>query len=142
MIRLYEQHANSIAKIERECFSKPWSEQSVLDAIRSGHAFFGEFENDSLIAFAGVNVVCGEGYVDNVAVCESHRRQGIGEKLVTALIEHCVENSADFITLEVRESNLSAISLYEKCGFSRVGVRPNFYTAPQENAVIMTKELI
>ena len=75
MIRLYEQHAKQIAKIERECFSKPWSEQSVLDAIRSGHTFFGEFESDSLIAFAGVNVVCGEGYIDNVAVELIHRQQ-------------------------------------------------------------------
>ena len=43
------------------------------------------------------------------------------------------------IDLEVRESNASAIALYEKCGFEQVGMRKNFYAKPTENAVLMTK---
>jgi len=46
-----------------------------------------------------------------------------------------------FLTLEVRESNVAAAALYEKMGFQRVGVRKNFYSAPQENAVLMTRYL-
>ncbi len=52
-----------------------------------------------------------------------------------------LENEMNFITLEVRKSNAPAINLYQKMGFENVGIRPRFYTAPDEDAVIMTKNI-
>ena len=75
------------------------------------------------------------GYVTNVAVLPEYRRRGIAQRLIFAEFE----NEMDFITLEVRKSNTPAIRLYEKAGFENVGIRPHFYTSPDEDAVIMTK---
>ena len=55
------------------------------------------------------------------------------------LVETVKNENADFITLEVRKSNASAIKLYEKCGFCAVGERKNFYEKPCEDAILMTK---
>ena len=71
----------------------------------------------------------------NVAVLPKYRRQGIGR----LLLSEEMKNDMAFISLEVRESNLPAIRLYESVGFVIQGVRPKFYTSPTENAVIMTK---
>lgn len=67
-----------------------------------------------------------------------YRRKGIAQLLMGKLWEYAEEFAA-FVTLEVRESNLPAISLYEKLGYERVGLRKNFYSSPVENAVLMTK---
>ncbi len=86
-------------------------------------------------AIWGLQIFSGEGYVTNVAVLPEYRRRGIAQRLIFAEFE----NEMDFITLEVRKSNTPAIRLYEKAGFENVGIRPHFYTSPDEDAVIMTK---
>lgn len=83
----------------------------------------------------GLQIFSSEGYVTNVAVLPEFRGQGIA----SALIARQMENDMEFITLEVRQSNLPALKLYEKSGFERVGIRPHFYSNPDENAVIMTR---
>ena len=90
----------------------------------------------NVAGYMGLQIFGGEGYVTNVAVLPEYRKQGIAE----ALIRKQMKNEMSFITLEVRESNLPAISLYTKYGFKNVGIRPNFYSAPIENAIIMTYE--
>lgn len=136
IIKLDENNIPDIARIEHECFVHPWSEQSIMNAIRAGHTFFGCEKDSVLCGFAGVNIVCGECYVDNVAVSEKYRGSGIGKALMTELISYCKMKNADFVTLEVRCSNKSAIALYESLGFECTGVRPKFYTSPTEDAKI------
>ena len=89
------------------------------------------------VGYMGLQIFCGEGYVTNVAVLPEYRRQGIAQKLILKELE----NEMNFITLEVRKSNAPAINLYQKMGFENVGIRPRFYTAPDEDAVIMTKNI-
>ena len=82
--------------------------------------------------------MCGEGYVANVAVLPEYRQRGIAGRLIENAVKECVENKAEFLSLEVRVSNYAAISLYEKHCFKKAGERKNFYSAPTENAYIMT----
>jgi ribosomal-protein-alanine N-acetyltransferase len=84
-------------------------------------------------------LTCSVGYINNVAVDESYRRQGIADELLLSLEEFCLSRQAESMTLEVRESNLPAISLYEKHGYQMEGCRKNFYRDPTENGLIMTK---
>ena len=79
------------------------------------------------------------GYVGNLAVRPDRRRQGLGAALVAAMGAAAREKGLAFLTLEVRESNLPARRLYEKCGFAAVGTRKNYYEKPTENAVLMTR---
>ena len=79
-----------------------------------------------------------EGYIYNVAVAENHRKKGIGSALIRTLVTYAKKNSFSFLTLEVRESNIAARSLYEHFGFIKVGERKSYYSDPVEKAVLMT----
>lgn len=80
-----------------------------------------------------------EGFICNVAVFSQYRRQGVATALMQELDDYAKENEMASVSLEVRQSNLSAQQLYEKSGFEVVGKRRNFYVNPTEDALIMTK---
>lgn len=127
-----------IVKIENACFSTPWSEGSIRESLENENSHFYLALADGVTAgYIGVQIFSKEGYFTNIAVLPEYRRRGIAR----ALINRALENEMEFLTLEVRESNATAISLYESLGFERVGERPRFYREPEENAILMTKYL-
>ena len=134
-----EKYLDAVCEIEKICFKNPWSREDLAAQIdnETSH-FLVALIDDKVVGYMGLQIFSGEGYVTNVAVFPEYRRQGVAQKLISSQLE----NDMSFITLEVRESNLSAISLYEKMGFESVGIRPKFYSNPTENAVIMTRNLI
>ena len=98
-------------------------------------------EDDSrerLLGFIGLWLMVGEAHIVTVAVRESHRRMGIGERLLIAAVELAAVAGEDVVTLEVRKSNEAAQRLYAKYGFERVGLRVRYYTDNDEDAVLMT----
>lgn len=124
-----------IHKIECECFSIPWSEKALKEEIDNKNANFLVTEIDGkVVAYGGMHLVLGEGFVTNIAVSENFRRQKIAENICKKLIDLCEIS----LSLEVRKSNFKAINLYEKLGFIKVGERKNFYENPTENGIIMT----
>ncbi len=134
-----ESDIKDIAELEKECFSEPWSEESLKDELPNETArFYVLRDGENLLGYIGANNVCGEVYITNVAVNENARGRGYGKILVNHLIKQCDLENALFVTLEVRESNENAIALYEKCGFKKVGERKNFYSKPTENGLIYT----
>ena len=76
----------------------------------------------------------------NVAVHPDHRRKGVAEALILALVEELKAMDSHCLTLEVRASNAPAIALYEKLGFFEIGRRKNYYRNPREDALILRKE--
>ena len=134
-----ESDIQEIAELEKECFSEPWSEDSLKDELTNETArFYVLRDNEKLLGYIGANNICGEVYITNVAVSGACRGKGYGKKLVNHLLKQSELEKALFVTLEVRESNENAISLYEKCGFKKIGERKNFYSKPTENALIYT----
>lgn len=130
-----KKYLDDVYNIEKICFSNPWSRKDLENQIDSSTSHFLVADVDGrAVGYMGLQIFSGEGYVTNVAVLPEFRGQGIA----SALIARQMENDMEFITLEVRQSNLPALKLYEKSGFERVGIRPNFYSNPDENAVIMT----
>jgi ribosomal-protein-alanine N-acetyltransferase len=91
-----------------------------------------------VFGFAGLWLMAGEAHITNIAVWEKHRRQGIGEALLIAMIDLAIELDARLITLEVRASNTAAQRLYAKYGFTQVGVRRGYYTDNREDGILMT----
>lgn len=131
-----------IAKIEKDCFSIPWSEQAFEESLRLPHAHFLVVEcQGKLAGYVGMYKTVDEGDITNIAVSPQFRRLGMAEKLLDRLIEMSMELAITRINLEVRESNSPAIALYEKKGFTNLGIRKNFYEKPTENAIIMAKYL-
>lgn len=126
-----------IARIENACFSHPWSTDSIAGCLENDHSYFYIAFIDGIAAgYMGLQIFSGEGYVTNVAVLPEYRRQGIARALLT----ESMKKSMEFISLEVRESNTPAIKLYTAFGFENMGLRPDFYRDPDENAIIMTRK--
>lgn len=133
-----KEHLDDVYKIECTCFSHPWSKADLENQLGlDTSCFVVALDGETAVGYMGLQIFCGEGYVTNVAVLPEYRRQGIAQKLILKELE----NEMNFITLEVRKSNAPAINLYQKMGFENVGIRPRFYTAPDEDAVIMTKNI-
>lgn len=129
-----------VARLEQECFSQPWSESGIGRALDDGRfVFVVAKRGGELAGYAGMQYILDEGYVENIAVFESARREGVGRALLEALTAAAREKGLRFLTLEARESNGAAIALYAEGGFERVGVRRGFYDNPREDAVLMTR---
>lgn len=140
--RLQRQDVDGVLQIETACFSHPWTLEGITQELENPTArFFTARKDDAPIGYIGANNIAGEVYITNLAVLSDYRKQGIGALLLSVLLEQAAYEHAQFVTLEVRESNLPAISLYEKYGFSAVGRRNRFYRDPPEDALLYTKFL-
>lgn len=146
------QDVAQVAAIEKECFTMPWSEQSLKDSVTRADTLFFVCEEDvcddmlpeegkalqtEIVGYIGMYVSFEEGDITNVAVSPAHRKKGYGEALVSKAKELAKEKQLEMILLEVRVSNEPAISLYKKLGFEELGLRKNFYEHPAEDAIIM-----
>ena len=131
----------AVADLEKVCFSDPWSEKSVASELDNPLALWlVALDGDTVAGYIGSQTVMDETDMMNVAVAPSHRRMGIGEQLVMTLVGKLQKRGSHSLTLEVRDSNEPARSLYEKLGFEQVGRRPNYYRNPREDALILRKE--
>lgn len=143
IIPMNNSHIKTLAEVETVCFSSPWSAESLTEELENPMAHFLVAQLDEEITgYIGVQEVLGECNITSIAVLPDFRRKGIGQALLSAAEAGAKARSCGFITLEVRKSNVEAIALYEKNGFEIAGERKNFYTKPQENALIMTKIFI
>jgi ribosomal-protein-alanine N-acetyltransferase len=97
-----------------------------------------DLTQELILGFVGLWLMVGEAHIVTLAVREGQRRRGLGELLLLAAIEVAMAHKHEVMTLEVRRSNQAAISLYEKYGFNRVGVRRCYYADTHEDALIMT----
>ena len=130
-----------VARLEKICFADPWSERSVASELDNALSLWlVAVEGEKLIGYAGSQTVMGETDMMNVAVDPDFRRKGIAEKLVEALVAELKARESHCLTLEVRATNEPARALYEKLGFSQVGLRKNYYRNHKEDALILRKE--
>ncbi len=137
--RMTVAHLDSVAELERECFAHPWSRESLKETLESKDSLFYVAELDGrVIGCIGMSFVLDEGYIYNVAVEKDSRKNGVGSALIQTLVNYGKKNGFAFLTLEVRESNTAARSLYSNFGFIKVGERKDYYSDPTENAVLMT----
>lgn len=156
------------ARLEAECFHAPWSRESLSESLAQTqeknpdcyYIFFvvrqaalGKAEYSAahipepdadgvpqtLLGYAGAQIVFDEMNITNVAVAKSARRQGVGVRLLEALETYARQNGISGVTLEVRVGNAAAVALYEKAGFACEGRRKNFYSNPTEDCYIMWK---
>lgn len=136
-------HIDSVHSLNLECFSsEAWSKKSIEYELSSPHAItlIAEVNGDT-VGFLSAKSLFGECYINNIGITKSYRRQGIAVLLLSKLIQLCTDRHDDFITLEVRVSNTSAISLYSRFNFEQVGKRKDFYTKPTEDALLLTLNL-
>ena len=139
--KMQEQHVAQVAALEKLCFSDPWSEKSVAGELSNELALWlVALEGETVAGYIGSQTVMGESDMMNVAVHPDCRKQGIATGLIVGLVEELHRRGSHSLTLEVRASNDSAISLYRKLDFQEVGRRRNYYLNPREDALILRKD--
>ena len=134
-------HLEELERLERICFSRPWSRRMLAEELENQCAAFlvAEDESGRVLGYAGLLVMVDEGYITNVAVFPEYRRLGVAAKIIDVYMNFAAANNLAFLTLEVRPSNEAAIALYRRFGFEEVGRRKNYYDLPREDALILTR---
>ena len=134
------EHLDQVMSIELKSFKDPWSRELFLSELRNPAAVYFVVLNQEgrVVAYAGFWKVLDEGHIMNIAVDPDFRGMGIGSSLLANVIDYASALNIRHLTLEVRESNTVAISLYLKHGFRTEGIRKGYYP-DGENAIIMWK---
>ncbi len=130
---------DDVIEIENTCFSHPWTKDGIIEAQNNRTKFYVFEKGGKALGYVGISVILDEGYITNIATLPTYRNQGVATALLTKLCEFAKMEKLNFISLEVRKSNQTAISLYERFDFRVEGFRKNFYDDPKEDALIMTK---
>ena len=131
-----------ISEIEKECFpQEPWSFQTLASGFET-ETFFGVIAEDGgeIAGYGGITVAADSADIDNIAVTEPYRHSGVGTEIIRALCAEAKKRGAEKVFLEVRVSNVAAMSLYLKSGFKGVYARTRYYTNG-EDCLVMVKEL-
>ena len=138
-------HLEELERLEKICFSRPWSRKMLAEELENQCAAFLVAEDPAsgaVLGYAGVLVMADEGYIINVAVFPEYRRQGIAAQIIKVFCDFAQGNHLAFLTLEVRPTNKAAIELYHSFGFEEVGRRKNYYDLPKEDALILTRYFV
>ncbi len=138
IIRTMElEDTEAAAILETENFSEPWSAHSFMEEVRKDTSLYlVAYEEETLVGVCGLVTSFDEGEVLNVSVKREFRKKGIALQLLQRLLSDAEKRGIKHFTLEVREGNAAARTLYEKLGFVCEGIRPDFYRNPTENAAI------
>ena len=135
--KLTAAHLPAVADIEALCFADPWSEKALGLLITDGAYGAVCLQNGRVMAYGGILWAPDEGQITNIATHPEARRCGIGAAVLEHLIAEASSRGCEQLSLEARVSNTPAISLYERYGFLKVGLRRGFYKHPIEDAYVM-----
>lgn len=139
--KMSREHLSEVASIEEMSFSLPWSLESLELMLTEQASALVALEDGRVLGYVGMMCVLDEGQIINVAVHPDARRRGVGRTLMEAAQTYAKERGIVFLSLEVRESNIAARSLYSSLGWEEQGIRKGFYSHPVENACVMTKSI-
>ena len=136
---------DNVVKLEEASYGKHhWSKESFYNELENdlSHYYCAFDGNGNLLGYCGCWHIFEEAHITTVSVNPEYRRQKVEQALLIKLIEDCYQEKIKYITLEVRESNVAAISLYDKNGFVSIGERKGYYQDNNEDALIMFTENI
>ncbi len=141
---MLEEHLDSVLEIEADAYgAHHWSKDGFRNEISNNLAHYicafkkNEQDELELVGYSGIWTIFEEAHITTLAVSSRHRGQHVAQAILLAQIKFLYKNMVKYLTLEVRESNTKAISLYEKFGFKSLGKRKNYYQDNGEDALIM-----
>ena len=129
----------AVHRLEEAIFSMPWSEKDFVYEMTENKVarYLVIEEAGEIIAFAGAHIILDQAHVTNIAVRQDCRGRGLGRMITRALMQYASNLGAEYLTLEVRQSNVTAQNLYTSLGFVKVNVRKRYYEDTGEDAWLM-----
>lgn len=139
----------AVSAIDVRSFPEPWPDgayerelsrhDAVWLAVRAAPEIVARADAAlGIVGYAGIWFQVDEAHICTLAVDPAHRGQGLGARLLAALLDEAIHRGSDVATLEVRESNETARRLYQSFGFLEVGRRRGYYQDNGEDALILT----
>lgn len=130
--------AKSIARLEAEIFSDPWSERDITDTISVGGSMcYVAISDGETAAYLLGRVIAPEGEIYRIATAPEKRKRGIAYRLLDYAVKCERGRGLESLFLEVRSQNAPARALYRAYGFREIGIRKKYYRNPDDDAVIM-----
>lgn len=141
MIEKIEEESLYIDELS-ELFPKILTSKSVKEDIKNNQFtnYLTYLVNGEPVAFINYYIMYERAEIININVLEEYQNQKIASKLLEHMVNECISHNVKNITLEVKETNIKAIHLYEKFGFSKVAVRRKYYQ--EIDGILMEKELM
>lgn len=134
---------DEVCAMERVVFSDPWPRSAFESDIRTKSTFCPVLRDtaNKLIGYANLMTFAEEAHLTNIAVSPDHRREGIGRIIMDHLLQKAESEGCRAMFLDVRVSNRSAISFYQKYDFTELYRRKRYYHNPPEDAVVMVRPI-
>lgn len=130
---------DTIMVIEPQIYPYPWTRGNFSDSLNSGYTAQTLLEGEEIIGYSLMMLVLDEAHLLNLSVAKTYQKQGFGRALLEHMVDVAKSKQMANMFLEVRQSNLSAIALYENMGFNEMAIRRNYYPAAngREDAILM-----
>lgn len=140
---MQESDLDAVMAIETDIYPFPWTRGIMRDCLRVGYCCWLAVQEEQVVGYCIMSIGAGESHLLNICVHRDWQRQGIASQLLKHMLQLAKRHGAEVCLLEVRPSNISAIEMYEKFGFSEVGVRKSYYPAEhgREDALILAYPL-
>jgi ribosomal-protein-alanine N-acetyltransferase len=133
-----------VMKIEEAVYEFPWTVKIFSDCIRVGYCCWLALQQQNIVGHAVISVTAGESHMLNLSIARQYQRKGFGRQFIEFLIQQAQAKQAQTMLLEVRPSNTAAINCYNSAGFNEIGLRKNYYPAPQgrEDALLFARHIV
>lgn len=130
-----------ILSLDEENFSNNFDEKFYLEYIKNQRVIVAENQKN-IVGYILFNQILDEAEIYKIVVSKNFRNKQIAFKIIEFLLDELKKNDVKKIFLEVRKSNIPAISLYKKCGFINIREIIDYYTNPKEDGIMMLKEVV
>ena len=140
-----EADLDAVMRIESQAYPFPWTPGIFRDCMRASYPMWVQERAGTIIGYGVLSIAADEANVLNLCTAPGHEGQGLGRRMLQALLRIARAGGARRVFLEVRPSNPRAIELYDRNGFNEIGRRPRYYPAAnngREDAIVMAMELL
>ena len=134
----------SMLEIENECFLHPWKESDLVYEIKDNpvSTVLVIEEKSIILGFLSYWITFDSATVAQIAIKKAYQGQHLSNLLMEEMVDDCYAKRVMSITLEVRVSNVKAISLYRKYGFKDIVIKPHYYDNGEDALYMVRKEVI
>ena len=151
--RMTVHHISAVMAIDEQGYGDPWSATTwhkemrdddrlhlvaITDREQASNNSESDGEGERVVGHVGLLYLVGMAHVSNVAVDPEYQHQGVATRLLIELLDRAREHGSTAVTLEARAANKRAHRLYSRLGFQPLGITPDYYTEPSEDALVMS----